>query len=658
MKEYFKHQTRLVEMYNDLDGFPTLVDIADAMGWRVRTVQNRAAELRAYRRRGFAAPELITSPQRSLNDNAITTLSLENVPTYTSTREAFQADTPVLCEAESSEEEQETEEEPERSAHDHASARQDFLQEELRRLISRGRYPVINPEAISVTAVVVPRYSARLGCHTNVARPPTTTTSGILMVQPVRDPRNRKYIFTGAQNDAPVHAGFWRNLQAYAAHIGAEIVVGVWTYGSQWWNEASPVARAYAPEIADHLCFGRMELGKRFAFCGETNILPTAKRPLQSMKDYLTDRSGVFACARRQLLSIPTTNPNRPATQIMTTGAVTQPKVVPRLAGNKAIRRHVIGATLVEFDADGRMFARQIGAEESGAFYDLDQRVENGRVTRGHRLRALVAADLHIAKLGTKNAKAVFGVDTEGHREEGSMLDVLRPEYLLIHDGHDQEIGNHHRADDGHFAHRMAVRGRTSMEGEISRLGNFYMDLKRDGLKIVNVESNHDLALDRWIKEGRYRKDGDNVRFGNRLEGAMLAQEAKAAVALDLEEAPPKFSLLEWALRDLFGDGLDHVEWAYDNDSYKIDEIECGHHGFRGANGSRGTVNGYADMGVKMSIGDKHSPSIVDDVYGAGAMELQHGYNRGPSGWAVTQIVQYPNGERTLITLQEGKWRA
>ena len=55
---------------------------------------------------------------------------------------------------------------------------------------------------------------------------------------------SKNFIFTGAQNDAPIHEEFWVNLKAYAAYINAEIVVGPWTYETQWWAENNPTARA------------------------------------------------------------------------------------------------------------------------------------------------------------------------------------------------------------------------------------------------------------------------------------------------------------------------------------------------------------------------------------------------------------------------------
>lgn len=138
----------------------------------------------------------------------------------------------------------------------------------------------------------------------------------------------------------------------------------------------------------------------------------------------------------------------------------------------------------------------------------------------------------------------------------------------------------------------------------------------------------------------------------------MVEHRRRVGESLDRFETPPAFSLLEFALRDQFGGRLDHVEWVYDGKSYPVDGIECGHHLFRGANGAKGTVEGFARMGRKMSGGDKHSPEICDGVYVAGAAELQQGYNRGPSGWAVTMIVQYPNRKRTLVTMQGERWCA
>ena len=168
------------------------------------------------------------------------------------------------------------------------------------------------------------------------------------------------------------------------------------------------------------------------------------------------------------------------------------------------------------------------------------------------------------------------------------------------------------------------------------------------------------MARERWIREGRYREmDGENLTYGLKLDLAYHEWRERVGKALDQDRKPPKFSMLEYAIRDIAGPSVANVHWIYDgSDSFVLDGVELGHHGHRGTNGAHGSAAGFARLGRKMSIGDKHSPQILDGVFVAGVMELQHGYNKGPSGWGVTHIIQYPNGKRTLVTLQNGKWRA
>jgi hypothetical protein len=128
------------------------------------------------------------------------------------------------------------------------------------------------------------------------------------------------------------------------------------------------------------------------------------------------------------------------------------------------------------------------------------------------------------------------------------------------------------------------------------------------------------------------------------------------SIAIDQGQKVPRFSLFEHAIRLKYDLG-NKVVWCHDGYSHLIDGIEVGNHGFRGANGAKGSVAGFARAGRKMSIGDKHSPEIDEGVYVSGAMQLRHGYNKGLSGWAVTQTIQYQDGKRALVTLQKGKWR-
>ncbi|SDK39523.1 hypothetical protein [Bradyrhizobium ottawaense] len=545
------------------------------------------------------------------------------------------------------------------SAEEHAHARAVALSTEVTSLITQSMYPVVNPESIVVDSYMTRRWDRDAHAYVLREGKPRTWMTDTLKVSPIVDSRGKSFIFTSAQNDSMLHEEFWANLQAYAAFIGAEIIVGPFTYETQWWAENNPQAREYASELTPFMCFGQMKIGSNFMFCGEMNTLPTASAPISDLVTYSRGRWAVFPHAKRQLKSVPSTDPAVQAHQVMTSGCVTRPKVIPRKAGVKSIFHQVIGATVVQFDEEGDVFCRQITAGEDGAFYDLDAHVANGEVSTGNRVKAMTCADLHVRKLDQGNCMAVFGWDMRGGRSQyrNSMVDVLDPENIIAHDILDNEARNHHHVHDNAYSYEMAIRGRDSVEQEVDQVGDFLVLAAGRDRTIIIAEGNHDIALEKYVREGRYRNDGTNVRYGLQLEDAYLGYVEARSHALDNDLPVPRFSLLEYAIRVKKPELGNLVEWCHDGYSRLIDGIEVGNHGFRGANGAKGTVAGFARVGRKMSIGDKHSPEILDGVYVAGAMNLRHGYNKGASGWAVTMILQYADGKRSLVTLQKGKWR-
>jgi hypothetical protein len=285
--------------------------------------------------------------------------------------------------------------------------------------------------------------------------------------------------------------------------------------------------------------------------------------------------------------------------------------------------------------------------------------VADAEVTTGHRVKAMTCADIHVRKLDQLNTMAVFGWDMRGNegKYQNSMVEVLNPENIIVHDIFDNEARNHHHVHDNAHSYEMAIRGRDSVEDEVIQCGDFLARAAGYDRLVIVAEGNHDIALEKYVREGRYRNDGINVRFGLQLEDAYLGYVEKRSLAIDTDMPVPRFSLLEYAIRTKLPQLSDKVEWCHDGYSHLIDGIEIGNHGFRGANGAKGSVAGFARAGRKMSIGDKHSPEIDEGVYVSGAMNLRHGYNKGLSGWAVTQTLQYQDGKRALVTLQKGKWR-
>jgi hypothetical protein len=171
----------------------------------------------------------------------------------------------------------------------------------------------------------------------------------------------------------------------------------------------------------------------------------------------------------------------------------------------------------------------------------------------------------------------------------------------------------------------------------------------------VVVASNHNDALLRYLKETDPRSDPVNLEIWCELN-----LEWHRRVRADPDG---HFDLFAHALGRHDPALLDDVVFVPRNGSYQVCQdrggIECGQHGDEGPNGARGTANNLNRISTRLTIGHAHSAQILDGVYVAGLCgRLEQGYNSGPSGWSHTQVVTYPNSRRTLVTIQDGKWRA
>jgi hypothetical protein len=192
------------------------------------------------------------------------------------------------------------------------------------------------------------------------------------------------------------------------------------------------------------------------------------------------------------------------------------------------------------------------------------------------------------------------------------------------------------------------------VEHELQTCGGFLAHITRLGNKAVVVESNHDQALQRWLKDADIRQDPENAEFYHR---------ANMVTYQNIMAGNKNFNVFEWAVT---GDGVGAgaafgapVRFLQEDDSFVVQNIEHGMHGHRGPNGSRGTAKGFRTVGRKVNIGHSHSSGIFDGVYVAGVSGLlDMDYNKGPSSWSHSHILTYANGKRTIVTMKRGKWRA
>lgn len=461
----------------------------------------------------------------------------------------------------------------------------------------------------------------------------------------------RRYLLTAAQDDTPIHAPFWRNLTGYAEEIGAEIMVGGFTYQKGLFEDHSVAAGRFASDLVPHLRPEAIRLAPRLVWRGNANILPTATDPLAGWDTQTRDAWGIFPHAKIALKSVPVM-PGRPGKQIMTTGVVTVENYVQRNAGQKAEFHHTIGATIVEVQDDD-FWCRQISACRDGAFQDLDVVVRDGVLSRGNAVEGVTYGDIHREWLDTEKAKGSWGFGDAP--DGGAIVDALRPTYQFFHDVFDFTARSHHSRNDPHQRARLLAMGMDNVEDGIALAAQFLERSRRAWSTSVAVFSNHDgQHIVNWMRDANAAADPVNAYYWHLLNAAYH----RAIRSGDVEFMPHEF-----ALREVSGDRLANVRFLREGESFVICQgvapIECGLHAHVGPGGARGSAASLSKIVERANGAHSHSPAIREAFYQAGTSSTLMPYAaRGPGAWHHADIVTYKTGKRTIVTYCGSKWRA
>ena len=379
-------------------------------------------------------------------------------------------------------------------------------------------------------------------------------------------------------------------------------------------------------------------------WCGEVNIIPTAKDPLSGFESYAHRQSAIFPHAKISLRSIAAVQGS--GTKLTyTTGTVTKRNYIKMRAGLVAEFHHTYGGLIVEVDSEGVWKVRQLDAEdESGTIYDLTLKVENGVVTDGHRIEAIHWGDIHATCIDP----TVLALSAEGPK---SMLAVLRPRFQFIHDLIEGASVNHHGAHSPLERFKTALRGLTVVQAELLRSAEVLAKYHRKDTEMVIVNSNHDRWLDRWLDD--YDPHIDDPRNAELYHDGNAARYRAARTHEGL-------NVIEYLLRN-HADLQIPAKFLALDESFLIcgKKIECGMHGEFGPNGVKGSPVALARVGRRANIGHSHTAGIYDGLYVAGtSTAFRWGYNHGPSSWTHSHVITYENGKRAVITMFEGAWRA
>lgn len=455
-----------------------------------------------------------------------------------------------------------------------------------------------------------------------------------------------KFVITSAQNNTHIHEEFFKSLEGYCEAEGAKLIVSSFYYNKSGYQNGAREDAWFDKRIEPYLVNESVQLAKGLVFNGELNILPTARNPLSGFDTYNGEQSGIVPHVKMELQPLPSPKHDE-ARALYTTGTVTQRNYRQQKAGQLAEWDHIFGAVVVEVDSDGDWFVRQLHAESAtGNFYDLvNYYTPEGKQSDEYSVDAIQFGDIHRDKLRQSVADMCWA-------SKDSIAAHLQPRYAMLEDLHDQARRNHHNIKDPYYLYKQFHKGEECLREEVRLSVDLLLEMKRYCEKLVVVESNHDLALERFLKEQDYKRDPVN---------AVFFLELQLANYIAMSEGNYNLQTFKTAC-ELVADGgdLENVVFLRTDESFRMHGIEMGSHGDKGNGGARGSALSFRKQGIKYNIGHSHSPLIKGGVYQAGACVLVEdaGYAQGGSSWAVGHIVTYQNGKRTMITCKNNKWRA
>lgn len=439
----------------------------------------------------------------------------------------------------------------------------------------------------------------------------------------------RRIVVTGIDGaDAP-HPGFLDNLQAYAAHLGAEL--RLYIVGNQPPRSRIP---QYLRGLVKHEA---VTIGDRVDIRPDVGLPRFSRFPLEGLQRVSPGRSAVIIHATPQLESLPRISAHPPRIQI-TTGLASPSG---RIIGHRVTEQlEQLGAVVVELGKEGDVHTRRITAmpDHNGDFSDLDARVSRGKVETGCRVEAIVFGDIHHPLTDPDVVAATWGPE--------GLVDRLRPRHQVLHDLADFHARNNYDARDHHARFRKFTAGRDDVRAELASVSAFAASTRRPGCTTHVIASNHDHALARWLRDSDHKADPQNAEFYLECERIAYANLRDGRTV----------DLMPEVLRAFAHDKLDGVEFVSDGQSLMLAGVEHAVHGDRGPDGRRGSIAQFESMGVDMTIGHFHSPAIRGGVYVAGLCSNAIGYERGPTSRAVAHVITHSDGSRQHVFWEVGRY--
>jgi hypothetical protein len=447
------------------------------------------------------------------------------------------------------------------------------------------------------------------------------------------DNTKKRFLISWAQSETDVHKGFLKNIEAYAEHIDAEILIIAGRYRSPTSLSASKsleakeknVANTWDKSILPYLDANRHNIHKHLVVLSDVKIQPTASNPLSSLNGLTKAESCIVGSPRVHLKSLPVLD-GYPNKLLLTTGAITVENYTDSKIGKLGEFHHQLAFIIVELDGDD-FHIRQVVADDKGNFYDLIYRLKNGVCLNNEKgVEAIVLGDLHLPN----EEKGAVKVSLE-------IIDRFKPQHVVLHDISDMCSISHHEKRNPFLLLQRENDGSNSLQKELDYMIDWFKS--KTHINFIIPSANHSDFLEKWLQNEDWRKENNKSLY---LEFANITAKGLA----------PK-GIIAYLLEKEYS----NIKCLSVDESYKVLDFELSVHGNIGASGSRGSAIQYKNLNVKLVTAHTHSSSRLDNHLCAGTLtKLRMGYNIGMSSWIASNVVIYPDGKASHIHIVNNKY--
>jgi hypothetical protein len=471
----------------------------------------------------------------------------------------------------------------------------------------------------------------------------------------------KRFFITWAQCNTPLHERMFKCMEGYAVDMNADIHVIAGRYKnptSIYTSQDESADYRWDSRVYKYLDANRHDVHKYVSIMSDIKIQPTATNPMTGLTGVSGINSCVFGAPKMQLETIPVLEGNKPK-MMVTSGACTVENYTDSKAGKKGEFHHQLGFVIVEIKDDETFFIRQVTVNDDGSFYDLYNHVsfDGEKVDiKFEDVYELIDWKFNnfnrepkewVGKVKIKQKKKtsclILGDLHYGHHDELVLnktlefMDKLKPKHVVLHDVFDGYSISHHEMKDPFAQHAKEVHNENNLKKEVDELLEG-LEPFRKFKNVVIVRSNHDDFIDRWLKNGDWKKQPTPknsmayMDYSMRLLRQYENRDVKGIIPELINERFPKFITLGRS------------------DSYDVNGWEVGQHGDIGSNGSRGSLNQFRKMNKKMVVGHYHSPGRKENVMAVGTTtKMRVGYNIGPSSWLQSHVLIHPDGKAQHI---------